>query len=58
MRVLVYLMRPLHSVVGITAPKPEHENTVALLWVFVALLMLLIVAGFGYFIMNQIVSMT
>ncbi len=56
MGLLVYLMRGLHNVVGITAPKPEHEKWVALLWVAVAFAMLLLVAGFGYFIMNSIVS--
>jgi hypothetical protein len=56
MRILVYIMRGLHNVVGITAPKPEHENTVALLWLLVGVVMLMIVAGFGYFIMNSIVS--
>ena len=56
MGILVYLMRGLHSVVGISAPKPEHEKWVALLWIGVAFLMLLIVAGFGYFILNSIAS--
>lgn len=56
MGVLIYLMRGLHNVVGITAPKPEHEKWVALLWVAVAFAMLLLVAGFGYFILNSIVS--
>jgi hypothetical protein len=53
---LVYLIRGLHNVVGITTPKPEHEKWVALLWVGVAFAMLLLVAGFGYFIMNSIVT--
>lgn len=53
---LVYLMRGIHNVVGITAPEPEHEKWVALLWLLVAMVMLLIVAGFGYFIMNSIAS--
>jgi hypothetical protein len=56
MGVLIYLMRGLHNVVGITAPRPEHEKWVALLWVAVAFAMLLLVAGFGYFILNSIVS--
>ncbi len=53
---LVYLMRGLHNVVGITAPKPEHERWVALLWVAVAIAMLLLVLGFGYFILTSIAS--
>ncbi len=56
MEILVYLMRGLHNVVGISAPKPEHEKWVAFLWIAVAIAMLLIVAGFGYFILNSIVS--
>ncbi len=56
MGILVYLMRGLHNVVGITAPKPEHEKWVALLWVGVAFAMLLLVVGFGYFILNVIAS--
>jgi len=56
MSLLIYLMRGLHSVVGITLPKPEHEKWVALLWVAVGFAMLAIVAGFGYFILNAIVS--
>jgi hypothetical protein len=56
MGLLIYLMRGLHNVVGITAPKPEHEKRVALLWVAVAIGMLLLVAGFGYFILNLIAS--
>ncbi len=56
MGILVYLMRGLHNVVGITAPKPEHEKWVALLWVAVAFAMLLLVLGFGYFILNVIAS--
>ncbi len=56
MGILVYLMRLLHSVVGITAPKPEHEKWVALLWVAVAVAMTLLVAGFGYFILTTIAS--
>lgn len=56
MGILVYLMRGLHNVVGISAPKPEHEKWVALLWVGVAVAMLMIVAGFGYFILTTIAS--
>ncbi len=56
MEILVYLMRGLHNVIGISAPKPEHEKWVALLWIAVAIAMLLIVAGFGYFILNSIAS--
>lgn len=56
MGILVYLMRGLHNVVGITVPKPEHEKWVALLWIAVAFAMLMIVAGFGYFILTSIAS--
>ncbi len=56
MGILVYLMRGLHNVVGISAPKPEHEKWVALLWVGVCVAMMLLVLGFGYFILNSIAS--
>jgi hypothetical protein len=56
MGVLIYLMRGLHNVVGISVPKPEHEKWVALLWVGVAVAMMVLIAGFGYFILNSIAS--
>ena len=56
MGVLVYLMRGLHNVVGISVPKPEHEKWVALLWVGVAVAMVLLIGGFGYFILNSIAT--
>lgn len=56
MGILIYLMRLLHSVVGITAPKPDHEKWIALLWVAVAVAMILLVAGFGYYILTSIAS--
>ncbi len=56
MTFLVYLMRGLHNVVGISVPKPEHEKWVALLWIFVAVAMLGLVLGFGYVILNSLAS--
>jgi len=56
MGILIYLMRGLHNIVGISTPKPEHEKLVALLWIAVAVAMLMIVAGFGYFILTSIAS--
>jgi len=53
---LIYLMRGLHNVVGISVPKPEQEKWVVLLWLGVAIAMMLLVAGFGYFILNSIAS--
>jgi hypothetical protein len=33
MRLLIHLMRGLHCVVGVTAPKSEDESKIVLLWI-------------------------
>ncbi len=56
MRLLIYLMRGLHNVVGITAPKPEDEAKVVLIWIG----LLAIISGgtalLGYVLITQIAS--
>ena len=56
MRLLIYLMRGLHNVVGITAPKPEDEVKVVLVWIG----LLAIISGgtalLGYFLITMIAS--
>jgi hypothetical protein len=56
MRFLIYLMRGLHNVVGITAPKPEDEAKVVLLWIGLLLVIFSGTALFGYFLITTIAS--
>jgi hypothetical protein len=56
MRFLIYLMRGLHNVVGITAPKPEHEAKVVFVWIGIAVTMVIGVAALGYFFISMIAS--
>ena len=49
-------MRGLHNVVGITAPKPEDEKKVVLLWVGLLTLIFGGTALLGYFLLNLIAS--
>lgn len=56
MRFLIYLMRGLHNVVGITAPKPEDEAKVVLIWITVLVIIFGGTALFGYVLIKQIAS--
>lgn len=56
MRLLIYLMRGLHNVVGITAPKPEDEVKVVLIWITVTVIIFGGTALFGYVLITQIAS--
>ena len=56
MRWLIYIMRGLHHVVGITAPKPEDEKKVVLLWMGLLTLIFGGTALLGYFLLNLIAS--
>ncbi len=53
---LIYLMRVLHDVVGITAPEPEYESTVVLIWLGVLVVILGGTLLLGYLLMTQIAS--
>lgn len=55
-RLLIYLMRGLHNVVGITAPKPGDETKVVLMWVAVLVIIFGGTALFGYVLITQIAS--
>jgi len=39
--------------IGITLPKPEHENTVALIWVAAFFAMIAIIAAVGWAVLNS-----
>ena len=56
MRFLIYLMRGLHNVVGITAPKPEDEAKVVLIWIGVLVIIFGGTALLGYVLITQIAS--
>lgn len=56
MRLLIYLMRGLHSVVGITAPKSEDESKIVLLWMGLLIVIFGGTALLGYFLLTVIAS--
>ncbi|HEU5402197.1 MAG TPA: hypothetical protein VFU86_12620 [Terriglobales bacterium] len=56
MRLLIYLMRGLHSVIGITAPKPEDEAKVVLIWIGLLMIIFGGTALLGYVLITQIAS--
>ena len=56
MRFLIYFMRGLHNVVGITAPKPEDEKKIVLLWMGLLTLIFGGTALLGYILLNLIAS--
>ncbi len=56
MRLLIYLIRGLHNVVGITAPKPEDEVKVLLVWISVLVIMLGGTALLGYFLITSMTT--
>ena len=56
MRVLIYLMRGLHNVIGITAPKPADEAKVVLIWIGLLMIIFGGTALLGYVLITQIAS--
>jgi hypothetical protein len=51
---LLEAMRFFHYVVGITAPRPEHEKKILLLWIGVALMLLLIAVGTALLLLPRV----
>jgi hypothetical protein len=49
-------MRGLHNVVGITAPKPEDEKKIVLLWMGLLIVIFGGAALLGYFLLTMIAS--
>jgi hypothetical protein len=56
MRLFIYLMRGLHNVIGISAPEPEDEAKVLLIWIGLLVIIFGGTALVGYLLMTQIVS--
>jgi hypothetical protein len=54
MRFLVSLSKGIMLAIGITLPKPEHERTVALIWVAAFFAMIAIIVGVGWAVLNSI----
>ena len=53
MNFLVSFMRGCLIAIGITLPKPEHEKAVAVIWLLAGVLMVLIVLGTGWLVLNS-----
>lgn len=56
MRWLIYIMRGLHNVVGITAPKREHEARVVFVWIGLLFAIAVGTALLGYFLITMIAA--
>jgi hypothetical protein len=54
MRFLVSLTKGLMMTIGITLPTPEQEKTVALVWVTAFFVMIAILFGAGWAVLNSI----
>ena len=54
MRFLVNFSRGVMMAVGITLPKPEHEKAVALVWVAAFFLMVAIILGASWAVLQSI----
>jgi hypothetical protein len=53
MRFLVSFTKGVMLAIGITLPKPEHENAVALIWVAAFFAMIAIIAAVGWAVLNS-----
>lgn len=54
MRFLVSLTKGIMLAIGITLPKPEQEKAVALVWVVAFFVMIAIIAGVGWAVLQSI----
>ena len=55
MKFLLELMRMLHTVMGITPAKPEHERSYLLMWAVALLLVVLIMVGVVLLVVPRVV---
>jgi hypothetical protein len=53
---LLQLMRMGHTILGITAPRPEHERAYLLGWIVALLLVALIAVGLVLFLVPRIMG--
>ena len=54
MRYLVSFTRGIMLAIGITLPKPEQEKAVALIWVAAFFVMIAIIVGAGWAVLESI----
>ena len=54
MNFLLHLMRMGHTILGITAPPPEHERAYLLGWIVALLLVVLLTLGLMVFLVPRI----
>ena len=54
MRFLVKLTRGIMLAIGITLPTPEQEKVVAIVWVVAFFLLIAIILGSGWAVLNSI----
>lgn len=54
MRWLISFTKGIMLAIGITLPKPEQEKTVAILWVAVFFVMIAIIFGAGWAVLESI----
>lgn len=54
MRFLVSLTRGIMLAIGITLPTPEQEKAVAIVWVVAFFVMIAIILGVGWAVLNSI----
>ena len=54
MRLLVSFTKGIMLAIGITLPKPEQEKTVALVWVAAFFVMIAIIAGVGWAVLQSL----
>lgn len=53
MNYFIAFIRGVHSAIGITLPKPEQEKAVAVVWLVAAVMLVLVVLGTGWLVLNS-----
>jgi hypothetical protein len=56
LKFLLAIMRMFHHMMGITAPPPEHERKILLVWIVTFLLFLMVGVVFAVFIVPRLLS--
>jgi hypothetical protein len=56
MKYWIGLIRGMHSAIGISLPTPEQEKAVAIVWLIAAVMLVLIILGTGWLVLNSMSS--
>jgi hypothetical protein len=56
MKYLIAVTRGVHSAIGISLPKPGQEKAVAIIWLVALAVLVLIVVGTGWLVLNSMSS--